>query len=704
MEMFGQELQKCMKKSHILLVTLLLLVIAGCYKIWMEPANIYVDVKIEEKKAQYMQLMDRLEGAWTEETSCYFEEIEDKLSKERNEIAKAGELEVSGTLSKENYWQIVKKNGEYRELNEKFELIQDQKAYVEEDVQNRFFLYENGWNQFFGNRSINYWLLFLLILNVPVIFCRDYETDMYRINRVTRYGNAKYYFCKIGVGMFLSCLFTILFWLEDLVVCHIRFGLGQWNVPIQSLSIFKACKWKVSIGFGAVISLLLTLLGACFFSTILMLFSVLLRKSLYAIVITVVICILPIYMEITKWLCNLPLPTAYLDEQGFLLGYPSDQGDKIMYTMPQVLERILCSGFVMFLCVMLGYFLYQQKNIVKILIRTVKRSCFLPLLGVILTMTSCGVNEKAGESTYFDTITFGEFFVSDAGIISASQNKYSIYNEKNRTDLFQDPFFLEQEKETITLLNVQGNKLYYRKNKEYSEYEVIELDLYSGESKSLYKKNTVSANGQDYLNIVSEHAGNMRDIIKEATGGCAWVDGELYYHIENQNLMQYNIRNKSDKVILNQIAEESISYANGYLLYINNKDYNIWMYNVNTGDNEKISEQSCLKMKAFQNCFYYQTANGALYRITPETNKVTKVQNYLNGMFSWMDEKYVYSMDGNYIYRYEYKDGKAADKYKINETITSMATLRPEGEIYLNVINPDSTFRVEIVGSECFKQ
>ncbi|MDE6635789.1 MAG: hypothetical protein K2K09_04185 [Lachnospiraceae bacterium] len=272
---------------------IIVLLIRGLY-ICEENANMYVDTGIERNKADYMQLMDELSGVLTPEKQQMLADMEEKNNSISQEIADSGLRNFQGELADEEYWNICKKNVGFHSLRNKVDLIQAQADYVKEDMSKRYFMYENGWKQFFGNRNINYPLLFLLIISITAIFCRDYETDMYRINRTTANGDAVCYISKITAGIIVSVFTAWSFWLEDILTAHMRFGLNNPDYPLQSISMFKDSRFDMTIGNTALLCLLFSILGAAFFSVILMFAAILFRKNMYAIVVSLAVCVLPV--------------------------------------------------------------------------------------------------------------------------------------------------------------------------------------------------------------------------------------------------------------------------------------------------------------------------------------------------------------------------------------------------------------------------
>lgn len=103
----------------------------------------------------------------------------------------------------------------------------------------------------------DYLMLVLLTIISIFLFCFEREKGLYPLVRSTQKGRVATIVAKLVAVLVVTAVTTLIFYISNIIICGIYFGLGDMSRCIQSISIFMDCSLRVSV-FGY---LLLWLLG-----------------------------------------------------------------------------------------------------------------------------------------------------------------------------------------------------------------------------------------------------------------------------------------------------------------------------------------------------------------------------------------------------------------------------------------------------------
>ncbi|MCI8306487.1 MAG: hypothetical protein HFH14_00420, partial [Lachnospiraceae bacterium] len=549
-----------------------------------------------------------------------------------------------------------------------------------------YLMYENGWNSFFDSMAMDYFIIFWLLVSIPMIFGSDYDTEMYRINRTTANGDGRIYFGRVFIGSLFPVVITLFSIMENLFAMHIKYGLYNWEYPLQSLSIFKNTPWNCSIGDAVVMCFVLALTGAVFFSVVIMLSSVLFKKNLYAIIVAVAVCLLPAFMLKEEIFYNLAfLPASYMHKQGYIFGYTDMNGNEVVYGMADIFMRICVSAVFMALYVLAGFAVYCGKNIRRFIQKsiTIKKGACVMVCFICLMPCSCGKTQT--DTPVTSNINRAGFYNRDGDIINVAVSPFRIIRNGESKDLFVDPFMARIDINTITFLNLDGENLYYLASRDGEENMLCRINVRTCETEDVYSHYTDKVKGYDYLGLHNNDGGlhHENKWMNEVRYG--WVDGEYYYYVRRDRIIKCNLTTKKEKAILAHVNSE-IGYSDGYILYVDEQDYNMWMYDVENDSRSMVSEDSCMHILAMKDGFLVQNGNRQLLYINCETSGVTVLRDNVAGHISTMDGKYVYCICDNKIVRYNYTDdNQTEDVIECAAPVDGVIAGQPDGNIYVNV-------------------
>lgn len=679
---FVQEFRKYILKSPLLFGVLVILLIRGTYMAKFQPQSAYVNNAIEKNKTEYNEILNKVKGKWNRETEKILKDIENKVKMQEEELAEYLGMEMMGEISHEECWKMKKKNANFENLRLKYELIKEQKEYVEENTKQRYFVYENGWNSFFGGQNLDMLLFLLISCSVPFVYCRDYENDMHRLLRLTKHGNRRYFWVKCGTSCFFSAFVVVTFWMEDYFVAKGKYGLNQGSAPIQSLSLFKDCQWHVSIQEMEVIALLLSCMGALYYTVFLQLLSVIFKQVLYAVVVGVGAVMLPYYMLQREKLIKLPLISTFLSRWELLRGIRQKNGEWFTFSRTQFLLLCMGAAGMMVLFLATSNICYQRR---KIPFRHFRLGILCIIASLLSVCTGCEKDTQLTERATYDQNTLGELFSYGNKIISIGDASYKIYTGESGDDLFADPFHSQLEWSEIHALNMQGKNLYFRQDRGEGEYEIVALNVENGETKVVYN-NASSLDGMDYLDIKALTTNVVQEDKTNVHIASQWVEDYYYYQIENGKLTQINMKKHTEEVILDDISSEVNACSNGILFYVKDSDYNIWTYDILNHKNQLLSEDSVIYAKATDRGIFYQNGVGEVYFFDSYNKTNKKITDKLQGDLGWADERFIYFMKEDKIVRFDISSQEQEVCYRTDKTITSMAGVE-DGYLYLKVID-----------------
>ena len=687
-----QEMKRMAFKNRMLLLFIAIFAIRFVYLMWQEPGRI-INPEIEESKSEYMQLLEEYGGELSYDKQKHYEDEYNRCDETVQKVSDSFMEEFYGKITYDEFWKVKKSNIEDSILYDNFRLIADQIEYIKGDIENRYLIYENGWNNFFSNTWTDYFVIVFLLICIPLVFGEDYSTDMYRINRTTVNGDRIQFFSKVIVCVLIAVVAGLTGLIEDMIVADIRYGISNMNYPLQSLSIFKDTLWSCTIGDAVLVCLMLKMIGYIFISIIIMLSSNLFKKNLYAIIIATGVSVFPIFMFNLQMLCNMPfLPAAYIDGHSFLFGDMIDSGEKIMYGMKDMYIRVLFSVVCMIVYLVVGGLVYCGVSFKKHMKRAVKKVGIISSICVIIIMMS-GCDEKSSdEGVLYSFDTESSLFNINGTIVNGGTSPCSVVKDEKSFDLFIDPFWKMNESDSLTFLNFDGEKLYFLKDDEIARDVLYYVNISNGEVKKVYSEYSEASDGYKYLNMADgdnkDGAVVFQRIINDIDKG--WVDGKYFYFQRNDKIMKCNTITGKTRVLIDDVAYESLAYSNGYILYVNKNDYNIWMYDMENGENHMVSEESCLHIRAMDKGFYFQNGKQQIYFVDCDTFEVEVVLDEIKGHICYADEKYIYTAESETgIYRYNYVDGATQEYLECEDGIDGIVVDKPDGKIYVNVYEDD---------------
>ncbi len=257
----------------------------------------------------YRYYISRLEGAYTKEKQ---EWIEAEYERMTERIANADEYErqyFAGEMDAEEYRRLsdeVKSAGN-REKTVGYLLEKTQ--YYSGCKGNPEYFYDIAISDYIENMSMDFVLIFVLILLILPVFHEDYEAGTVLMVRSCAYGREKLYLYRMGAAGLVSLLTGFLFYLTEFFTKAARFDLGNLNADVKSLLNMSQSGLDLTIGEYLLLTVLIRTIYTGMAGIVIMLIANMLHSSIGAFAVSAACLFLPYFLcrYLPVWLQDLSL-------------------------------------------------------------------------------------------------------------------------------------------------------------------------------------------------------------------------------------------------------------------------------------------------------------------------------------------------------------------------------------------------------------
>lgn len=317
-----------LKKSSLRTYTLLLLIICLLLingVMLTEKIELYNADTTSDFRAGYNDVYNRVEGAITIENMNWIISEKNRL----NELIISGQFSTEACQDTTYTGYVYSDNNLINELyddakyacdyenyakNIELKAIDASRIYSEKGnkelsekyqfIANRFsnrritrFYRTNGWEEYFSYEFSNLPILLLIVISIFSLFPQEHETGMDVLLRITPDGFQHTTAHKILTALLLSWCITTIFSIEDFCFFASSYGFCGLSNPLYSIQTFQNTLLSINIGTYVVINYLMKFLGACSFTTLTLISSILLRSNILSFMGSIVTLILEIILN-----------------------------------------------------------------------------------------------------------------------------------------------------------------------------------------------------------------------------------------------------------------------------------------------------------------------------------------------------------------------------------------------------------------------
>lgn len=659
MKMLFFELDKTViKNKNILLIMLVMLI-----KLITLDTEVYaINPFTYENRAQFLPIVNTYSGKVTQEVSAAIEKQYTAVTQAQVNMTALRQKYNRGEIAQTEY--ITQSTELEKLVNEEdlFLTFYSQYTYVQEKPDERYLLYDDGWNALLAQERFDWGFVLLTIVLAASVFGREYETDMRTIVIATKKGDGRLIAAKL-VSIFATVILcSLLASLVEYLFFSLKFGLPHGDYPLQSLFYFKDSAFHLSLLQTYICISAYRMLGLLMLATVTMLISVLSKKTILTLSASLMYVILPYAIPVgtsTRYL--LPSPIGFILAQGFFRGTQMGenyQANEVLFnSISQSTQIWLVVGWLILFGVMLYMIARKFLPIRRFSHFTIKVVTVLFSLVFITTVSACSLS-----STSSQLLVRSYNMTADWNFTVVGKEVFTLYPtflmENIQTHeiagVIRDPFSDEDTiNKTVSAIFNRNGKLDYLVKTD-DELQVVELDISTYKTSILYEEH--SPKNPALINSDLE----AHQWSEGKAGIFFFIDGNNIYISSGTNLRRVNAGTKSDETILKNIYPGHVAF-NGKKIYYITTAYEINIYDIASGENEPISDIRTDFFYLRGSKIYYRNLDkdGMIYMYNAATQQNELVTKNHTDNFA-CDDEYIYyhnQDDQNYLYRTNLQTG-----------------------------------------------
>lgn len=699
MKMFLFELDKTVVKNRgiflIVLAVILKLVILSMEEHAINPFT-------HENLGQYLPIVNAYSGKVTQDASKEIEKHYTAVTQSQVALTALRQKYNHGEISEDNYYSEARVLEKLVNEKELFLTFYSQYVYAREKPEERYLLYDDGWNALLAYERLDWGFVLLTILLSASVFGREYESDMRNVLITTQKGNTRLIAAKFWSIFSVVILCSLFSSIVEYLFFVLTFGLPHGDFPLQSLRYFQDSFFKLTLHQTFVGIAVYRMIGLCILAVLVMLVSVCIQRTIVALSVGFMSVILPYALPVSSSIRYLlPSPLGFILAQGFFRGTQKGefyQANEILFrSISPDLQIWLVVGWLVITGIMM-LVIVQKFLPIQTSLPFKRKWLGYPLILIILALLggcSSPIVNSGTKDRVFNLTDESRFTVIGNEIISLFPTFLMENMETHEINrIIRDPFADDAtvDQAVASIFNREG-KLYYLVTT-VNENEVIELDPSTFQTSTLYhEKNLknpalinsdleVHQRGPGKVNIVffvdrndiyflsdmrlrrvNSITGETQTLIKNIYGRNVAYDGKSIYYINTMfEIRRYDLANGQDQP-LPDIRADFLHMRGGKVYYRNvDKDGTIYMYNMETEQNELVVPNRSVYFVCDDNYIYFtnQEDHSYLYRADLKTGRAEFIMPLAGYNIQIIDEyPFIY-------YRVEGVDFMT-DTYRINK-------------------------------------
>lgn len=613
----------------------------------------------------YLSIVTPFSGKITDQAAAGIEKVYQAVANAQVDLDDLRQDYLDGEISREDYLERSRPLEVLYNNDDLFLTFYSQFIYAQEAPEQRYLLYEDGWNALLTQERLDWGFVLLTILFSASIFGREYESNMRTLLIATQKGDERLAIAKFLAVFIVIGLCSLLSSAIEYGYFDLKYGLPHGDYPLQSLRYFKDSAFHLTLRQTFLYISAYRMLGYLLLSVLTMFISVLSGKTIITLAVSLMVIVLPYALPITastKYL--LPSPLGFILAQGFFRSTEMSE----FYQSKEVLfaaispegQTALVLGWLVFAMVLLAIILIKFSPAASPRAKSSRKTVILPLILLVCStlLSACNMptaTESQQTETIFNAKFDTDFTVVDGRIVTIFPHFLMEDMESHEVeDVIRDPF---SERETVdrnvSSVFSKDEFLYYIETSD-SGLKIIELDLDTYLSRTIYSEEKVDApflfsnaeldtqGGLPYafapaffltdthiflftesiVEKINRFTGAKETIIDDLRPRHLAFDGEkIYYTNEIHELFAYDI-STGRKRSLGDIRAESF-YLDHDRIYYSNTDENflIYVFELSTEQSQLIVAERSTDFVCDDDYLYYinQDDQGYLYRFNLTT-------------------------------------------------------------------------------------
>lgn len=671
MALFVAELRKLMSKSFGLLLVMLMLILKIAY-LGFEDSK--TNTYILDNKTDYLSIVNRYTGKVTQEVSDQIEAENALVLRAESELRRLRLDYNDGLITTEQFEHelpILEKRSNNKEL---FLYLYSQYLTARSEPDTRFILFSEGWDRFFSTVRLDWFSALVIIIFAALVFGKEYEADMRRLQISTSKGDANLVLSKFVVLLSVIIVISLLSFLIEFIFFNVRYGLPNWNFPYQSLATFQNSFLPLTLFQATLLIFFLRLFGFCILGIITISISIASQSVISSLIGGLTLIALPYVLPVSSTSkVFLPSPYSLVIATPFLYASYDPILEKNTFAfVTQVTDQHLLGILLMWFIFAVFLLLYIRRKFGYIRYKPHRNKSsllfYLLLIPLLFGCTSPRLSDRDPLTvnfsfdfiyTYDDPYIvslFPTFMIEDTRNSSVAKISRNPFLNKEFIDKHVGGIFIDnnvlyysitaidyEQINSINLTTWETQELYTRYPQQ--QVSIINDDLEThikseGKSKlsfMIYDDKIFILDGEELV-MISIGGSKEIPILKKISQqvGLAFKDGNFYYINKINELRTYSLLDKSDQSLLGIKAMYQL-FISGNQLYFLNLDRGLNLFSVNIDSNEirqvlnaEIGNYACDDTYAY---FTNQKDNGYLYRADLKSGEqilIAPISNILN--------------------------------------------------------------------------
>ena len=612
-------------------------------------------------RAQYLPIVDDFSGKITGELSAAIQLRYTAVTDAQVNLTSLRQKYNNGEINEDDYYTESRTLEQLSNEKELFLTFYSQYTYAREKPEERYLLYDDGWNALLTKERLDWGFVLLVIVLSASVFGREYESEMRNILIATKKGNthlisAKYMsiFATVMICSLISSVVEYAFF-------SLKFGLPHGAFPLQSLRYFQDSAFHLTLGQMYLNLSAYRMLGLLLLAVITMLISVWAQKTIVALSASLMAVALPYALPVNASLKYLlPSPLGLILAQGFFRG--TQMGE--YYQANEVLFNAINPGIQVWLVA--GWLLLAGGMMLviariylsaRVFPRFRNQHLVIPLVLFILAglagCSSPSVSRQPMEYV-FNLADDSRFTVVGDQIVSL----YPTFLMENLSthainDVIRDPFETEDTiDQTVAAVFSRDEKLYYLV-KTSNELTITELDPSSYRASILYTED-VSTNPA----LINSDLEVQEWVIGKANI-TFFIDGKELYLLSNMTLHQVDLRSGRKETLINNVYSRSA--FDGEKFYYIDPMFEIRMYKLASREDQPIANLRADFLYVRGGKIYYRNIDeGNIVYVYDTKTGQNKAVNSIHSSYFACDDDYIYYLnddDQGYLYRANLQTG-----------------------------------------------
>ena len=280
-------------------IIILIALIIGYNSIYFE------ELRFNEDDAYYNSYLAVLSGKLDEERVNFVEEENERFERLPEEFANVYNSYQEDEITLQEYNQKTSELEAFALKGKAFQNVYDYYQYLLEIKETKGlevgFVNKISSDYIFDNKSrdIINGILYtvLLILCLCVIFPNDYKNNMIAILKCTKNGRFRLFACKHAVAYIIAFILMVIIYLPQYINLIKNYNVENWNVPIQSIMMFRNFNIPVSVVTFIILNILIQFLGILIMANCILFLSLIIKRHSLAILAASAVFVCPMLIQ-----------------------------------------------------------------------------------------------------------------------------------------------------------------------------------------------------------------------------------------------------------------------------------------------------------------------------------------------------------------------------------------------------------------------